>query len=125
MVDTQSNILLDQNIPLMVAVWLREQRPSWHVDHVNELGFAGKPDEFLYRWAQDHKSIIVTFDEHFADARSHVLGSHHGVVRLRVWPTTVEATILVLSRLLEKVTERDWRGSLIIVDNQKIRVRKL
>jgi hypothetical protein len=44
MADTQSNILLDQNIPLMVAVWLREQRPSWHVDHVNELGFAGKPD---------------------------------------------------------------------------------
>jgi len=125
MVDAEPRILLDQNIPVAVADWLRGQRPSWQVDHVNELGFAGRSDEFLYRWAQGHKSTIVTFDEHFADARFHGLGHHCGVVRLRVWPTTVEATISALSRLFEKVPQENWRASLIIVDNQKIRLRRL
>jgi predicted nuclease of predicted toxin-antitoxin system len=103
---------------------LRQQKPSWRVDPVNELGFAGKADEFLYQWAQDHKSTIITFDEHFADARFHGLGRHYGVVRLRVWPTTTEAIINALSRLLERVSDDQWRSSLIIVDNQKIRVRR-
>jgi predicted nuclease of predicted toxin-antitoxin system len=125
MAETQMRILLDQNIPVLVADWLRGQRPNWQVDHVNELGFAGKPDGFLYGWAQDHKSIIVTFDEHFADARFYGRGPHHGVVRLRVWPTTVEAAVSALSRLLARVPENSWHASLIIVDNQKIRVRKL
>lgn len=117
-------ILLDQNIPVAVAEWLRRQRMQWQVDHVNELGFAGRSDEFLYRWAQEHGNIIITFDEHFADARFHPLGRHHGIVRLRVWPTTTEATVDALSRLLANVPQNDWRGALIIVDNQKIRVRK-
>jgi len=125
MAETRLRILLDQNIPAAVAEWLRRQRPSWQVDHVNGLGFAGQSDEFLYRWAQDHGSIIVTFDEHFADARFYGLGRHSGVVRLRVWPTTTEATIVALARLLERIPESDWRASLIIVDNQKIRVRRL
>lgn len=125
MVNQGLRILLDQNIPIAVADWLRQQRAQWQIDHVNELGFAGRSDEFLYRWAREHESIIITFDEHFADARFHGLGRHHGVVRLRVWPTTIEATIGALSRLLEKVPQGDWSAGLIIVDNQKIRVRRL
>lgn len=124
MAEAKLTILLDQNVPVAVAEWLRRQQPGWRVDHVNELGFAGKPDAFLYRWACDHKRVIITFDEHFADARFRALGQHHGVVRLRVWPTTTEETIHALSRLLEKVPQGDWRGSLIIVDNRKIRVRR-
>lgn len=125
MVDGRLRILLDQNIPVAVTGWLRPQKPGWHVDHVNELGFAGRPDEFLYRWAQENHSLVITFDEHSADARFHGWGPHDGVVRLRVWPTTIEATISALSRLLEKVPESDLRGNLIIVDRQKIRVRRL
>jgi predicted nuclease of predicted toxin-antitoxin system len=125
MADTPLRILLDQNVPLAVAAWLREQQPDWHVVHVNELGFAGKSDEFLYRWAQENGSLVITFDEHFADARFHSLGRHHGVVRLRVWPTTIEVTIEALARLLENVPAANWPRSLIIIDNKKIRVRRL
>jgi predicted nuclease of predicted toxin-antitoxin system len=124
MAEAELSVLLDQNVPVAAAEWLRRERPNWRVEHTNELGFAGKSDEFLYGWAQNHKSIIVTFDEHFADARFRRLGPHHGVVRLRVWPTTIEATIDGLRRLIENVNENDLRGSLIIVDAAKIRLRK-
>ncbi len=125
MPDAPPRLLLDQNIPLAVADWLRQQRPDWHVQHVKELRFEGKPDDFLYRWAQKNTAIVVTFDEDFADARMYPLGPHHGVIRLRVWPTTIERTQEALQRLLIHVPETDWHKSLVIIDNQKIRIRRL
>jgi len=118
-------ILLDQNVPKPVAFWLRSRRPDWDIHHVNELGFEGKPDAFLYRWAQDNEAIIVTFDEDFADSRFYPLGEHHGIIRLRVWPTTIEKTQEAMERLLQDLPHSKWKKSLIIIDNKKIRFRKL
>jgi len=56
-------ILLDQNIPQAILKWLKEKLPDWEIRHVNELGFQGKTDEFLYLWAQENGAIIVTYDE--------------------------------------------------------------
>jgi hypothetical protein len=51
-------------------------------------------------------------------------GSHAGVVRLRVWPTTIEETETALRRLFESVPDEELLGSLVIVDREKIRVRR-
>lgn len=126
MPDGTIKILLDQNVPAAAGAWLRDHRPEWEVYHTNELGFAGQSDVFLYRWAQENRATIVTFDEDFADAR--LRGGKPpspGVIRLRVWPTTLEATIEALSRLLSGVPEDQWEGALVIIDNQKIRVRRM
>jgi len=117
-------ILLDQNLPYKVVEWLAAERPTWEIHHVKDLGFEGKADDFLYRWAQETKSIIITYDEDFADSRMYPLGDHHGIVRLRVWPTTLEKTCSAIARLLQTSEEKEWRGSLIIIDNQKIRIRR-
>ena len=118
------HILLDQNVPYAVAAWLRLQRPLWLVQHVKDLGFEGQSDDFLYRWAQQEKAIVITFDEDFADSRLRPSGKHCGIIRLRVWPTTIEKTIEALDSLLRQLPEEEWIGSLIIIDNQKTRVRK-
>ncbi|MBU0543810.1 MAG: DUF5615 family PIN-like protein [Proteobacteria bacterium] len=104
---------------------MREQYPHWLIYHVNDLGFQGKPDSFLYKWAQEHFAIVITYDEDFADSRMYSLGKHHGVIRLRVWPTTIEKTKEAITRLLSQVQEKDLSNSLIIIDNHKIRVRKI
>ena len=118
-------ILLDQNIPQTLSKWLKEKLPNWEVRHVNELGFQGRTDEFLYLWAQKNNAIIVTYDEDFADSRFYPLGHHHGIIRLRVWPTTIEQTQNALNRLIADSPPSNWCNCLIIIDNQKIRVRKL
>lgn len=118
-------ILLDQNVPQAVSKWLRERLPGWDVRHVNELGFQGKSDELLFLWALENKAIIFTYDEDFADSRFYPLGSHHGVIRLRVWPTTIEEIEKALERLLLNIPPESWHNCLIIIDNQKIRIRKL
>lgn len=118
-------ILLDQNVPQALSEWLQEKMPGWKIQHVNELGFQGKPDEFLYLWAQENGAIIDTYDEDFADSRFYPLGHHHGVVRLRVWPTTIERTQNAMERLITDLSPTRWHGCLIIIDNSKIRVRKV
>jgi predicted nuclease of predicted toxin-antitoxin system len=118
------HLLLDQNIPEEVTVWLRPRQPNWRISHVKEVQLAGHSDPDIFRWAQSNRAIVVSFDEDFGDTRTFPLGSHHGIVRLRIWPTTVEMTKTALDRLLAQVPPGDLPGSLAIIDNQKIRLRR-
>jgi predicted nuclease of predicted toxin-antitoxin system len=117
-------LLLDQNVPQQVSDFVRLKRPEWRVLHVNEIGLQGASDEAIFQRAQTDGAIVVTFDEDFADTRMYPVGSHAGVIRLRVWPTTIEQTEKALGRLLESVEDHDLPGSLVIIDEQRIRVRK-
>ena len=118
------SILVDQNVPPQVCNFLRTRKPLWQVWHVSEVGLRGASDETIFQWAQKRGAVVITFDEDFADARMYPAGSHAGVIRLRVWPTTVENTEEGLARLFEIVTEDDLRGSLVIVDQRRIRIRR-
>jgi predicted nuclease of predicted toxin-antitoxin system len=124
MPDPPLHFFLDQNIPREIAVWLRAERPDWKVSHVMEAGLMGKPDADIFRWAQSNGAVIITYDEDFADARLFPLGSHHGIIRLKVWPTTVEATKEALSRVFSQAPVSDLEGSLLIVDLARIRLRR-
>ena len=118
------SILVDQNVPPEVVEFLRQARPDWMIKHTSHLGLRRATDETIFNQAQETGSIVITFDEDFADARMFPVGSHAGVIRLRVWPTTVEQAISALHRLLQTVPESQWPGSLIIIDIQRIRVRR-
>ncbi len=116
-------ILLDQNISREVSSWLRRLRPTWEVVHTSEVELQGKPDAEIFAWAQQNGRLIITFDEDFADQRSFPVGQHHGVIRLRVWPTTVEETQSALARLLEGVDDSELLGALVIIGQSYIRIR--
>ena len=117
-------LLLDENIPPRITKFLLHRRPAWNVKHVREAGLRGLTDGVIFAWAQEHGAIVITFDEDFADARMYPAGSHHGVIRMRIWPTTTERVEAALDRLLQELSDDDLQGSLIIVDDRRIRVRK-
>lgn len=108
----------------MVCEFVRTRQPHWEVQHVNEVGLNGAVEDTIFKWAQIHQSIVFTFDEDFSGARMYPAGSHAGGVRMRVWPTTIENTETALVRLFESVANSDLPGSLVIVDEAKIRVRR-
>jgi predicted nuclease of predicted toxin-antitoxin system len=118
------SVVLDENIPPAIADYLSRKRPNWAVRHVRDIGLRGATDREVFDWAQKNNSLVVTFDEDFADARMFPAGTHAGVIRLRVWPTTVEAAETGLNRLLESVEDSTLVGSLVIVDRARIRVRR-
>jgi predicted nuclease of predicted toxin-antitoxin system len=117
-------ILLDQNVPRSVCVFIRHNRPDWVVRQVADVDLWGAPDSTILDWARSDSSIVITFDEDFADARMYPVGSHSGVIRLRVWPTTIEKTEAALARVFLEVRDEDLPASLVIVDETRIRVRR-
>lgn len=117
-------VLLDQNVPRAVAAWLRTHRPHWTIHHTSDVALSGRPDAELFAWAQQQRAVIITFDEDFADQRLFPLGSHAGIIRLRVWPTTIEETQEALARLLAAVLDAELAGALVIIDREAIRGRR-
>lgn len=124
MPDEPLSVLCDQNIPVEAVVWLRKWKPHWQIWHGNEVGLRGLSDSEVFLWAQREKAIVLTYDEDFADARLFPLGKHHGIIRLRVWPTTVEETVRACERLFTSVPLAEIAGSLVIIDNHRIRLRR-
>jgi predicted nuclease of predicted toxin-antitoxin system len=117
-------VILDENISPSIADFLHINRPEWDVWHVRDVGLRGSSDATIFQWAQRHKAIVITFDEDFADTRMYPAGSHAGVIRLRVWPTTIEQIATALGRLLNSTDDERLPGSLIIIDSQRIRIRR-
>ena len=116
-------ILLDQNVPLSVRRWLRAKSEIWQIVHTSDVGLQGESDAEVFTWAQNNGYLIITFDASFADGRSFPVGRHYGVVRLRVWPTTIEETVLALGRLIDETEVSSLSGSLVIVGRRSIRIR--
>ena len=111
-------------MPPAISGYLRLQRPGWTVRHVRDIWLSGATDQAIFDWAQQNAAIVITFDEDFADTRMYPVGSHAGVIRLRVWPTTVESSEAALGRLLATTPDDVLPGSLIIIDNLRIRIRR-
>ncbi len=116
--------LLDENVPLAVVAWLRNRRPRWAVFHVLEVGLQGRPDSYIFEWAQVNQCIVVTFDRGFTNLRNLAAGSHCGIIHLRIRPTSVEQTRLALNRFLEQTDEADLNGALVVIRRQSIRIRR-
>jgi predicted nuclease of predicted toxin-antitoxin system len=106
------SVILDQNVPPAISGYLKLQRLN------------GATDQVIFGWAQQQDAIVITFDEDFADTRMYPIGTHAGVIRLRVWPTTIETTETALSRLLTTTPDAALPGSLVVIDNQRIRIRR-
>lgn len=117
-------VLLDQNVPRAIAHWLRVRRTRWTIYHTSDVALSGRPDEEIFAWAQQRHAVIITFDEDFADQRTFPIGSHAGIIRLRVWPTSIEETQDALERLLADVPDTELAGALVIIDREAIRVRR-
>ena len=92
---------------------------------MRDIGLRGASDQIIFEWARENSAIVFTFDEDFADTRMYPTGSHDGVIRLRVWPTTIEQIEEALDRLLNAVPDESLSRSLIIIDNLKIRIRRV
>ena len=117
-------VLLDQNVPRAITDWLRVHRTQWTIYHTSDVALSGRPDEEIFAWAQQRHAVIITFDEDFADQRTFPIGSHAGIIRLRVWPTSIEETEDALERLLADVPDTELAGALVIIDREAIRVRR-
>jgi predicted nuclease of predicted toxin-antitoxin system len=113
---------LDENLPLQIAFRLRSFGHDVHT--MPDEGLSGCNDADLWRAAQREQRLLITQDLDFSDARRFALGTHHGIVLIRLRsPSRL--------KLVERVEEvfRDeaigaWSGCFVVVTDQKVRVRR-
>jgi predicted nuclease of predicted toxin-antitoxin system len=115
--------LIDEDMPRSTAVVLRQAGHS--AEDVRDIGLRGRSDQEVFEYAQAQGTILLTADKGFSNIVRFPVGSHEGIMVVRVpneLPTqTVNDELL---RALEDLEGEDLAGLLMIVEVGRTRVRR-
>ncbi len=115
-------LLLGENISPQVATALRQS--GYDVIHLRDAGLKGCKNSDLIAFAGKTGRCLVTLDADFADVRFHPIGSHNGIIRLRLKFAPSTIIIAALHSLLPKLTHIPMEtGVLVGSDGKRYRVK--
>lgn len=115
--------LADENIPPAAVDFLRSRHHE--VKSVLDLGLKGQSDGAILAAAAQQGLVLVTFDKHFANILQYPPGTHCGIIRLRIHPPVLQHIIEALDNLLNRVDPAWMEGTLIVLEREGFRVRRL
>jgi predicted nuclease of predicted toxin-antitoxin system len=115
-------VKLDENVPTGLSTVLRES--GHETTTVPQQGLAGQSDAVIWDAAQRENRLLVTLDLDFADIRSLPPGSHQGVIVRRPSRQGRRAIRELLQALLAQHDLDTFKGSLVIAEEHRIRVRR-
>lgn len=115
--------LVDEDMPRSTAVALRQA--GYTAIDVRDVGLRGHSDQDVFAYAQSQGAVLVTADKGFSNLLRYPLGTHAGIVVVRV-PDELPTQIVnrELLRALAAVDPADLHGALMIVELGRIRLRK-
>ena len=116
-------LLFDENLSTLSADHTRVTL-GFDVLDGRAAGLAGKTDSEVRQFAIENDRILVTLDADFGSLIRFSPRGTPGVIWLRPRPPTEENIRLILSKWLPKLTKNDLDGRLVIVDFEKIRIRR-
>jgi predicted nuclease of predicted toxin-antitoxin system len=116
-------LLLDENLSPQHASALRDS--GYDACAVFEVGLSGAPDEEVRRFAIENGRVLLTLDADFANVLRFPPEQTPGVVRLKVHPPTEEKIWKAIQKALLVLQNVDFTGRLIVVDENKVRIRGL
>jgi len=114
-------LFLDPNVRIEIAQSLAQDGNK--VVHATEANLQRRDDEAVFLWAVEREMTIVTFDSHFAERAYWHREPHCGIVRLRVEPQTPDVVLPLLRRFLASWPPEKIVNALVVVDENKVRVR--
>ncbi len=118
-----AKFLLDEDMPRSSAALLRSM--GFHVLDARDCGLRGKGDDEVFDMAQKESATISTGDVGFGNILRFPIGTHAGIVIAR-FPTKISSYALNthLRTALETLDSAEFKGSLIIIEPGRIRIRK-
>lgn len=115
-------ILLDENLPMRLV---RALRALGHdVEHIYSKDLSGKPDHDVRALAYAEDRFLITQDRRFADARVFPLGTHPGILLVRMKSPGRRALYAKIRALFAAEDVESWRGCFAVVSDAKLRVRR-
>lgn len=117
------DFLADMGVSLRVAEWLRNQ--GHDVLHLREAGLQRLSDTAIFQKATRESRIVLTFDLDFAEILALSANSTVSTVIFRLHNPRTPQVIERLQRVLAVSSEALERGAVIIVEQNRHRVRML
>jgi predicted nuclease of predicted toxin-antitoxin system len=115
--------LVDMNLSPAIADGLRSLR--FDAVHVRDVGLARASDEEIFRFAAGERRTIVTADLDFADIVAASGIDVVSVILLRLRNTSPSRGLARLEAVLSLVAEPLATGAIVIVSEDRIRIRSL
>src|SRR3989338_2544137 len=116
-------LLLDECVSEFTRTVLQEA--GHDVVTVKELGRSSAPNGEILTLATAHQCVLVTIDRGLGDLTVFPLGTHHGIIVLKI--VTAEEGDSVhrnLCKALGDTSPERLKGALLIVDRNKFRLRQ-
>lgn len=120
---TEMKFLADMGIAMRIVEWLREK--GHDVVHIREEGLHRLPDREIFKKAINEGRIILTFDLDFGEIVAFSMGLAVSVILFLLRNTRTPFVIKRLEDMLEESGELLMKGSIVIVEDTRYRVRKL
>ena len=117
-----ASFVVDEDMSQSLARLLREA--GHDAIHVREAGLQGQPDSVVLQFAQERGAVLITEDVGFGDLRAYPLGTHCGIILLRmaeVLPYVVHNRRAM--QVIEEESEAGFNGCLLVVDSATVRRR--
>lgn len=115
-------IKLDENLPTVLWEWLKGQ--GHDAVRIHDERFTGTPDSELWPRILPERRLFITLDVAFGDLRVYPLGTHAGILLVRLSKQGPRAVTAAVQRVLMHLTPVEMQGSLIVVDDWRTRVRR-
>ena len=114
---------IDEDMPRSTGKVLKET--GYEVKDIRDHGLRGADDDKIYQFAQNNQAVLITADLGFGNILRFPIGSHFGIVIAR-FPNeipTSEINRQLVARFAD-LTDADFKGSLLIIEPGKVRIRK-
>lgn len=90
---------------------------------VTEAGLSGANDSEIRSFAMHEERVLITLDADFGNILRYPVHATPGVIWLRLHPPDENAVLEALARVLRHLEGHSVAGKLVIVDEDKMRVR--
>jgi len=115
--------LIGEDMPRSTAIALRQAGHA--AEDVRDVGLRGRSDQEIFDHAQAQGTILITADKGFASVLRFSLGTHSGIIVVRVpdeLPT--QRVNQELLRALADLEGEELTGILVIVEVGRTRIRR-
>ena len=113
--------LFDENLSPQHAKWFRSL--GYDAVALTEWGLSGASDLIVRSTAIDTDRVLIALDGDFGNILRYPVTGTPGVIWLRLHPPTEEAIPKALSRMLKSLSHQDLNGKLVVIDEDKMRIR--
>ena len=115
-------IKLDENLPSGLAVWLNAS--GHQADTVADEKLLGSDDDVLWAVVQADRRFFLTKDLGFSNTRKYPVGSHFGILILRLGDQRVAEIVDPVRQIFQAEAVEQWAGCCVIATEWKVRVTR-